>query len=585
MRRPLDVGLIALSRSAKDVQTRSEFLAACRREGCDIQNFSQGILEVSGLSSGDSTPPEEMWMLVRSHSDCSSESDLQFEREHLDFEPGEGAWITVAYSGHYKEIWKFFNAHVSFIHRSAYDFFFAPDDWNGEHVKQCRSLLGHDGESKVHARLRAGLTNRLWIEPLYMSTVGAEKRLSLAQHITNCSHMIMTYAMHAAIPSLTQGQLTNYLNDLLSSMRLELLLGLVRAPIVENRKHVPGDIFSCQLQDGYLQTLDEDRLAIFESTGLNADLDTMAWLEANFLWHCASWEVLHGYVHRHIDALAGRAIAPLIQADLLERLARRTRTRYRYESNAAIDLLQNFVQSWFHTLARTHRSFGTHNSVWQWIVRLVSGSIDVQGRESPNGTRLSLAHCHHRLPILYQWTPLTSGGTAGWHEERMITALVSYIISTFDFPGTSRGPRTLENLARIIEPWNVWIELSSKPRNRSIQTLLSINIGSLSTASSKKYQGHPSDSHGMRYRLTCVEGPADRSASPILLFSVDLDPSIVLWYGPKLIIQEGPGELGGIAKLEHGSLGVLVDAVRQNMELDENQKDCMIEGIRAFSTI
>ena len=128
---PLDVGLITLSRSTEDMQTRSEFLAACRREGRNIQNFSQGILEVSGLSFGDSTEStmrEKDCVLVRFHSDCSGDSDLQFQREHLNFEPGEGAWITVAYSGHYQEIWNFFNTYVSFIHRSAYDFFFASND-------------------------------------------------------------------------------------------------------------------------------------------------------------------------------------------------------------------------------------------------------------------------------------------------------------------------------------------------------------------------------------------------------------------------------------------------------------------------
>jgi hypothetical protein len=42
----LTVGLIAASRSGEDMQTRSRFLAACRREKRDIQNFSQGIIEV-----------------------------------------------------------------------------------------------------------------------------------------------------------------------------------------------------------------------------------------------------------------------------------------------------------------------------------------------------------------------------------------------------------------------------------------------------------------------------------------------------------------------------------------------------------
>lgn len=108
--------------------------------------------------------------------------------------------------------------------------------------------------------------------------------------------MIITYTVHTAGPSLTQSYLTRYLDDLLSSMRLELLLHLVKAPIVESRKHVPGDIFSPQLHNGCLRTLDEDRLSIFEATGLPADLETMARLEGHFLYMCASWETLHDYV-------------------------------------------------------------------------------------------------------------------------------------------------------------------------------------------------------------------------------------------------------------------------------------------------
>lgn len=496
MRSPLDVGLIALSRSAKNMQTRSEFLAACRKERSDIQNFSQGILEVSRLPLGDSTEStllERTCVLVRSHSDCSSESDLQLQREHLNFEPGEGAWITVACSGHYLEIWKFFRADVSFIHRSAYDFFFAPNDWSAEHAKQCRSLLGYDGESNVHAKLRAGLKKRLWIEPRPMSIKETEKRSHFAEHIMECFHMNITYARHTASPSLTQGQLTSYLDDLLSSMRLELLLGLVKAPIFESRKHVPGDIFSRQLQDGYLQTLDEDRLVTFESTGLKADLDIMADFEARFLWHCASRETLHGYVQKHLHALTGRAIAPLIQTSLLKRLAKEMKTGYLLDSYTAIDLLQNFVQSWFHTLARTHRSFETHNSVWKWIVRLASGSIDIPGRESPNGTRLSVTHSGPTR-IFYQWTPLASGGTAGFHEERMINALVLYTEACFNLSGNSRGPHIIENLARILDPWNVWIGLPFDLSVRGTRTVLFIYTGSLSTATFKICQGHPSDS-------------------------------------------------------------------------------------------
>ena len=309
----------------------------------------------------------------------------------------------------------------------------------------------------------------------------------------------------------------------------------------------------------------------------------MADLEARLLLQCASWKILHGYVQKRLDALTGRAIAPLIQASLLEHFARLSPTMYPLWKDTAGDLLQNYVLSWFHTLARTDRSFETHTSVWQWIVRLASGSIDIPAPESPNGTRLSVARCG-LVPILYQWTPLASGGTAGRHEERMITALVSYITESFRLPENSRWPCIPENLARIIKPWNIWIRPPSVSRNHNIKTLLFIYVGAISTASLKICQGHHCGPRGGRYRLSYVEGPTDEWASPKLLFSVNIDPSIELWDGPELIIGELHRDPLQMAKLAPGKLDVLVDAVRQSMELDEDQKDCMIEGIRAFPT-
>lgn len=93
---PFTVGLIAASRPSRESQARSKFLDTCRKEQRDIQNFSQGIIEVRG--SCRLLDMEER-ALVRSHSTRSSESDLQHET--LNFEPGEGAWITVAHADHY----------------------------------------------------------------------------------------------------------------------------------------------------------------------------------------------------------------------------------------------------------------------------------------------------------------------------------------------------------------------------------------------------------------------------------------------------------------------------------------------------
>ena len=156
---PTTVGLITASRSEENVQSRSRFLAACRRERRDIQNFSQGIIEVT--ESGEAF--DEKFALVRSRHDHYSEDYLQ--NEILDFEPGEGAWVSVPLADHHLEIVKSCNARVSLIHRSAYDFFFAPDDRDREHIELCRSLFEHSAELNVPAMVEDGLRKLLWIRP------------------------------------------------------------------------------------------------------------------------------------------------------------------------------------------------------------------------------------------------------------------------------------------------------------------------------------------------------------------------------------------------------------------------------------
>lgn len=163
MESPSKLGLMVASQYGREVHTRSQFLAACRRAQRDIQNFSQGIIEVEYLRfpriKGQSA-------LVRSHSNDSSESDLQHET--LNFEPGAGAWVTVAHADHYLEITEFCEARVSLIHRSAYDYFFAPDHWNRDRAEQCKSLFQHNedvDESNVPEKVLVGLRKLLWIKP------------------------------------------------------------------------------------------------------------------------------------------------------------------------------------------------------------------------------------------------------------------------------------------------------------------------------------------------------------------------------------------------------------------------------------
>lgn len=349
------------------------------------------LLEALRSGNSDVFKDKAECTLVRSHSDCADKSDLQHET--LNFKPGEGAWVTVANADHYFEITKFFGAEVSFMHRSVYDFFFAPDDWNSEHVKLCRSLLEQNEKLKVHAKLQAGLRKLLWIEPLYMRNTNDDKRWALPERIAHRSNQTVhcTIAVGNANSLLNKDDLTSHLDDILSSMRLELLLSLVKAPIIENREHVPGDIFSHQLLDGCLLALDEDKLLCFESFGPQEDLRVMANFEANFLYDCAWWETLHDYIHSYLGALHRRAIAPLVQASLMRWIADHRFTEHFWSTGRSQVLLLKSVQRWVPTLVRTRTLLDFHKFVWRCIVRLVPGYIDSLGTECPQGTSFSVS--------------------------------------------------------------------------------------------------------------------------------------------------------------------------------------------------
>jgi len=462
----LTVGLIVASRSSEEIQTRSQFLAACRREERDIQNFSQGIIEVKGLGI---TPRKDQLALVRSHSGSSSDSDLQ--HESLDFEPGEGAWVAVTHADHYFEITKSCDADVSFIHRSAYDFFFAPDAWNSEHVEQCRSLFDLIEESRVHAKVQAGLKKLLWIAPCPLRSEKDNKTIDLYHSIGLCCDK-MIFVMCTAKPPLNQNHLTTYLDDLLSSMRLELLLDLVKAPIIESREHIPGDIFSNQLHNGCLRELDEDRLLTFESTGLQEDLQIIAEFESRILDTCARWETLYDFVEIRLSVSNGRVIAPLVQASLLNRIAiSQPSDRGRLSSRGQM-LLLKFVKRWVYALARRRRSKQFYNSVWQWIVLLVPGYDDGPRHEDPKGTRRS--NFIKSAPFLggvrpssyFQWTPLALDGITGRHEEILIKSLVRYGTYFAGVPRDHLAVGFFDSLVQIVDCWDVWIEYS-QPKDAS----------------------------------------------------------------------------------------------------------------------
>ncbi|GAB7332648.1 hypothetical protein MBLNU13_g04408t2 [Cladosporium sp. NU13] len=409
MRRPMPLASITASRSGEGIQTRPNFLAACRKEERDIEIFSQGIIEVKNSRF---TVPEGDFALVRSHSKHCDESDL--EHEVLDFELGEGAWVNVAHAGHYSEITGFCDAEVSLIHRSAYDFLFDPDGWNKEHLELCRSLLDQGEESEISVKVQAGLMKLLWIRPWPTGPISdGNKARSLPWRFAECANDLIEYKIGTAKHPLTQSDITSYVDDLLSSMRLELLVAIVEPPLIESRLHIPGDIYSHQMQNGCLQTLDEDRLLIFESTGLPQDLKIMANFESIFLFEIDRWDTSHNYAQKRLSDLDLRPITPLVQAQLLDMIAYDGYEVHTWWLDKAEVLLLNCIQRWVHALVR----------------------------------------CHQSLDDSSLWTALGSDKFTVWRE----TAALEALVKNFMCPDRISNPNfssLLDQAARIIEPWN-----------------------------------------------------------------------------------------------------------------------------------
>lgn len=165
----------------------------------------------------------------------------------------------------------------------------------------------------------------------------------------------------------------------------------------------------------------------------------------------------------------------------------------------------------------------------------------------------------------------------------MITALFDDFVNSLQQEHIPDRLTFVGPLGRIAEHWNLWIEAPSTSGSSTSRTVLFVCSGSLMTS---EFIGigeqNSSDPAPRRYRPSCISSPTDDSDSSELLFSVDMDPSLELWRDDTSQCWRQVCASTKVRPLEQGQVDVLIDAVRQSMELDEDQKDCMIEGIRAF---
>jgi hypothetical protein len=298
---------------------------------------------------------------------------------------------------------------------------------------------------------------------------------------------------------------------------------------------------------------------------------------------------LYDFVQIRLCVSNGRAIAPLLQASLLDLIPTNLSRDHIWWISRGQVLLLSSVKRWMHALARRRRSKQFYDSVWQWIVRLVPGYDDSPRHEGPKGIRHSITRRRLRnfnrsrySPLCLQWTPLALDDVTGRHEESLVKALAFYGAHFVSFPRDREVVSTFDSLVQIMDCWDVWIELLSAKRRPHDRIAFLVRMSSLYHSNPKGRAEPLSDPWSARYRLTCINESVDDSDSPNLHFSVDMDPSLALYYGPEFMARGHASALLKAVPLEQKQVDVLIDAVRQSMELDEDQKECMIDGIRAF---
>lgn len=569
------VALIAASRLEEGMESRSSFLAACRREQRYIQNFSQGIIEIEEPQRIAYSHP----VLVRSHRNHCSENDLL--NETLNFEPGEGAWVTVAHTGQFSEITKYCGTRVSLIHRSAYDFFFAPEDWDREHIEQSELLLGHHDELEVPAKVQAGLRKLVWIGPI---THEDDRRITcLRSALEDRSRDLVRYALVTAYILSTLSDLKTFVDDLLSTMRLELLLALDEVPLLESREHIPGDIFSHQMHNGCLRLLDEDRLLNFELEGCPEDQTHMILLEARFLVECYVWGDPYNIVSAHLSPVDSRPFRRLVQARFLEEIC-----RIGGASTEANQLpVFSSLQRWADALARRRKSSSLQNSVQRWFGQLILGrnSAKDEGTERTTPTRTDVSTLSgYRQKC--QWMALGPDKITLRHEKFILDSLVHNLVFRVR-KGPSPDCDAVGRLARIMEPWDIWITVDvGWTEERQLfggdRMALLIHMSSFAGANTDMLERRSTNASLARYRLLCLD-PAEISSPTKVIASLEMDLPLEFWYGDATLVQgyflsdEQRGR-----ELRQWQADTLIDGVRQSTELEQDQKNIMVNILSTY---
>lgn len=446
MSTPFSVALLAASRSNGEhfeIKSYQEFLDRCQEEERSIQACSRGLIEVkSGNSRHRGSVDKAEKVLVKIQIEACGDGNTQ--HNGMDFEVTENSWRTVMNHDVLRDVEGYISKNVSWIHRTAYDFFFAAED----HNESLTALMDSINPSTIPRQVRQGMQRLRRIQPVEYFQEDWERQLSIAT-----SDRSIEIIRYTACGSFSTDEAISVLVDILSETRLELLNAWGYVVPRKPSGHIPGDLFSDRLLDDCLRLTDED---VCRDIGLRASdeiLRSLRWLETGLIATCGGRDAISTF-RDHLSA----TLAVLHRSHYGRLLLVGIMMRSPEFSTSSTDfqaMTVEALQCWSNELARGH--IGS-TSLFSWIQRHLTrhgANLYLCPRE-PYEPRLSAATGLRNG--YFQWTPQCSNESANWYVNDML----QYLIAGLKYRNATASRNVLDGIIQITKPWDVWTVVNVK---------------------------------------------------------------------------------------------------------------------------
>lgn len=583
----MSVALMAASSDEREIQSIRELAVACRIVEDNIRSYSRGLIE----TKHHSYQPQANRVLVKDRLNPSSNVGTQAERQRHS--STANSWRFADHDSYLLEVTQYCQTSLSLIHRSAYDFFFSPDDEHAGKVEEMMEAIRNGLD--IPAQVQRGFSILFWLQPIQPQSwdypCHSEEewfRAGLGDRLP----YIIRYTVRANISKYDQ---TILHEDLLLSIRFEILSFKAPQPLHEQCRRIPGDLFSGKLLDGAVQLLDQDRFTQLEEDEPYGVQEFLVQAESMF-WNesiIAAAPRLDTYLRDRMTAL-GKS-----------HLGRHTLVTIWWQSAATLcwnlerrAMLFDCIKLWSDELAREEKSV----NLVEWIWRLLTGHAYTRPRQRP----VALLGNSKDVDALFQWTSTCTDKRSNLYVARFLRSCVKNVLARYsdihDLPGVG------EFVRRMLGQWDVWTQLHFADRKNS--TLLSPTVApsfptseshgssSSSAEASEKcttcvfipvsdiYDSLPKVNNQLvphlvqssRIRLLHLSGDGDDYKKVLCSHEVDLAKTS----GPKEITArrfDGKETFLTLPPLEQSQIDVLIQEVGRSMSLDQNQKDVLVKDI------